>query len=100
MRAKKKLVMAAAAAVTVVALTGSGVGGAETADATVRKITGTLSDGSTYLFEVPANWNGTLLLYSHGYNPGPSNPARDAGSAEVGEELLADGYALAGGSYP
>ncbi|WP_280304942.1 alpha/beta hydrolase [Nocardia abscessus] len=100
MRAKKKLVMAAAAAVTVVALTGSGVGGAETADATVRKITGTLSDGSTYLFEVPANWNGTLLLYSHGYNPGPSNPARDTGSAEVGEELLADGYALAGGSYP
>ncbi|MFD8098473.1 alpha/beta hydrolase [Nocardia fluminea] len=85
---------------TVVAITGSAVGCAETADTTVRKITGTLSDGSTYLFEVPADWNGTVLLYSHGYNPGPSNPAKNAKSAEVNEELLADGYALAGGSYP
>ncbi|MFK0281333.1 alpha/beta hydrolase family protein [Streptomyces sp. NPDC090499] len=100
MRAKKKLVMAAAAAMTVVALTGSGVAIAETADSTARRITGTLSDGSTYLFEVPANWNGTVLLYSHGYNAGPSNPAQDAGSPEVGKELLADGYALAGGSFP
>ena len=29
--------------------------------------TGTLSDGATYLIEVPSPWNGTLLLYSHGY---------------------------------
>jgi hypothetical protein len=79
MRTKKKLVTAAAAAMTVVALTGGDVGYAETPDATAHTITGTLPDGSTYLFEVPANWNGTLLLYSHGYNAGPSNPARDAG---------------------
>ncbi len=31
--------------------------------------TGTLADGATYLIEVPANWNGTLFLYSHGYVP-------------------------------
>ncbi|MFI6315256.1 alpha/beta hydrolase [Nocardia fusca] len=100
MRTKKKLLVAAAAAITVVALAGSNVGCAETADGAARKITGTLSDGSTYLFEVPANWNGTVLLFSHGYNPGPSNPAQDASSAEVSSKLLADGYALAGGSYP
>lgn len=100
MRSKKKLVMVAAAAVTVVAITGSAVGCADPADATARKITGTLPDGATYLFEVPANWNGTVLLYSHGYNPGPSNPAKNAGSVEVNEKLLAHGYALAGGSYP
>ena len=29
--------------------------------------TGALADGATYLIEVPANWNGTLFLYSHGY---------------------------------
>jgi hypothetical protein len=70
MRAKK-LVTAAVAATAVVAVTGSAVGYAETTDTTARKITGTLSDGFTYLFEVPANWNGTVLLYSHGYNAGP-----------------------------
>jgi hypothetical protein len=39
---------------------------------------GTLPDGATFLIEVPANWNGTLFLYSHGYVvPGSSNPAQD-----------------------
>src|SRR5207249_823268 len=36
----------------------------------VRGVTtynGTFSDGATYLIEVPRDWNGTLLLYSHGY---------------------------------
>ena len=36
---------------------------------------GTLPDGATYVFEVPANWNGTLFLYSHSYvPPGSPNP--------------------------
>ncbi|MBV9073768.1 MAG: hypothetical protein JOZ10_09070, partial [Acidobacteria bacterium] len=30
-------------------------------------VTGALGDGSTYLIEVPPNWNKTLFLYSHGY---------------------------------
>jgi hypothetical protein len=34
--------------------------------AQVTTRTGTLPDGATFLIEVPANWNGTLLLYSHG----------------------------------
>ncbi|HYL12143.1 MAG TPA: hypothetical protein VEV41_03860, partial [Terriglobales bacterium] len=33
----------------------------------VTTFTGTFADGASYLIEVPANWNGTLLLYSHGY---------------------------------
>ena len=34
----------------------------------VTTVPGTLSDGATYLLECPAGpWNGTLLLYSHGY---------------------------------
>jgi pimeloyl-ACP methyl ester carboxylesterase len=61
---------------------------------------GQTSDGSTWKIEVPMNWNGTLLLYSHGYvAPGPNPPADDAGSRQVADYLLARGFALAGSSY-
>ena len=61
---------------------------------------GTFSDGATYLIEVPSNWNGTLVLYSHGYVvPGSSNPAADVGDPITGAYLLANGYALGGSSY-
>jgi pimeloyl-ACP methyl ester carboxylesterase len=62
--------------------------------------TGTFADGATYLIEVPPNWNGTLLLYSHGYVvPGAPNPARDVGDPVTGAFLLSQGYALGGSSY-
>jgi pimeloyl-ACP methyl ester carboxylesterase len=62
--------------------------------------TGSLDRGATYLVQVPANWNGTLLLYSHGYvTPGTANPARDVGDSATGQYLLSHGYALAGSSY-
>jgi pimeloyl-ACP methyl ester carboxylesterase len=67
---------------------------------TVTPCTGSLSDGATYRIEVPGNWNGTLLLYSHGYvAPGSQNPARDVGDATTGGWLLDHGFALAGSSY-
>jgi len=63
-------------------------------------ITGTLPDGATYVIDVPASWNGVLLLYSHGYvAPGGSNPAEDVGDPLTGAYLLQAGYALAGSSY-
>jgi pimeloyl-ACP methyl ester carboxylesterase len=63
-------------------------------------LTGTLPDGATYVIDVPANWNGTLLLYSHGYvAPGSPNPAQDVGDPLTGGFLFAAGYALAGSSY-
>ncbi|PYT79330.1 MAG: hypothetical protein DMG40_16685 [Acidobacteria bacterium] len=62
--------------------------------------TGTLPDGATYLIEVPANWNGTVFLYSHGYvAPGSANPAKDAGDPVTRSYMLANGFALAGSSY-
>ncbi len=65
-----------------------------------QHITGTLPDGATYVIDVPAAWNGTLLLYSHGYvTPGSSNPAEDVGDPLTGAYMLAAGYALAGSSY-
>ena len=58
--------------------------------------TGTLADGTTWIADVPANWNGTLLLYSHGFGP---LTAADAPDPVTQAALLARGYALAGSSY-
>jgi pimeloyl-ACP methyl ester carboxylesterase len=70
------------------------------AQANLTTKTGSLSDGATYLMQVPNNWNGTLFLYSHGYVvPGSPNPATDVGDPATGAFLLANGFALAGSSY-
>lgn len=64
-----------------------------------NKLTGTI-DGANYLIEVPANWNGTLLLYSHGYRfTGSAFTPQDASDPLTGGALLQQGYALAGSSY-
>ncbi len=79
------------------ALASSGAGACAT---TARTLTGTLADGATYEIQVPANWNCTLFLYSHGYvTPGSPNPAQDVGDQVTGGWLLSHGYALAGSSY-
>jgi pimeloyl-ACP methyl ester carboxylesterase len=57
-------------------------------------------DNAAFLIEIPADWNGTLVLYSHGYvAPGSENPARDAGDPVTHDFLLAQKYALAGSAY-
>jgi pimeloyl-ACP methyl ester carboxylesterase len=60
------------------------------------RLTGTLDDGATWIADVPDAWNGTLLIFSHGFGP---TVAQNAPSAAVRTELLAQGYALAGSSY-
>jgi len=62
-----------------------------------RSASGTLPGGASWTATIPANWNGTLLLWSHGYSP-TLPPAQDAPAAQRGA-LLAAGYALAGSSY-
>jgi hypothetical protein len=62
------------AAVLAPVAAGPALAGTHTA-AGVKTLTGKFRDGATYLIQVPANWNGTLFLYSHGYVvPGTSNP--------------------------
>lgn len=65
-------------------------------------------DGAAYEIELPDTWNGTLLLYSHGYRQAKPAPpdfapvqtdASAAPTAEVAAELLRNGYALAGSAY-
>jgi pimeloyl-ACP methyl ester carboxylesterase len=69
--------------------------------------TGTLA-GAKYEIELPRSWNGTLLLFSHGYRPAEPAPpdfapvqtdAQDAPTDAVAQALLAKGYALAGSAY-
>lgn len=69
--------------------------------------------GAKYEIVMPVKWNGTLVLYSHGYRqaqPAPPDfaPTTDAadpapgwssGQKGVGQALLDQGYALAGSGY-
>lgn len=74
--------------------------GSAEAQPDVTTYKGTFKDGATYLIEVPSNWNGNLVLYSHGYVvPGSQNPAEDVGDPITGNYLLTNGYALGGSSY-
>lgn len=60
---------------------------------------GTLPDGATWVARVPSGWNGTVVLFSHGFRPGPDNPAVDAPDQATADALLTRGFALAGSSY-
>lgn len=62
--------------------------------------------GAPYRIRVPENWNGTLLVYAHGYRDRADHPgevdnrsADLAPSAALEPVLLAQGYALAGSAY-
>ena len=64
-----------------------------------QNLTGALN-GASYEIDVPANWNGTLFLYSHGYvAPGGSNGAQAAPVDFARSWLLEHGYAAAGSAY-
>src|SRR5215470_17267963 len=92
--ARRNLFLCALALISLVFLASSPL------HAVVTTRTGTLPDGATFLIEVPSPWNGTLLLYSHGYvGPGSNNPAHDVGDPLTRAALLANGFALAGSSY-
>jgi hypothetical protein len=64
-------------------------------------------DGAHYLIKMPANWNGTLLLYSHGYQFGGAPPRlmlspqdlSGTGDDALSRNLLDKGFALAGSSW-
>jgi alpha/beta hydrolase fold len=67
-----------------------------------RTYTGSI-DGAPYRVEMPARWNGTLVLYSHGYYPAESAPwPKEIGLAnrpQTERWLLRHGYALAASDY-
>ena len=67
-------------------------------------ITGTVADGSLYEFDVPATWNGDLVVYAHGiFDPQAALvlPSQDTQSdfPAVLPRLLSRGYAVASSSW-
>src|SRR5215203_6689326 len=63
-------------------------------------------NGAPYRIAIPANWNGTLLVYGHGYRDKADHPGEIdnrnpdlAPNAALATALLAQGYALAGSAY-
>lgn len=59
--------------------------------------TGTTANGE-WVLDAPASFNGTLLVWSHGYTFTPV-PGGNAPSPATRDALLARGYALIGSSY-
>ncbi|MDH6623906.1 pimeloyl-ACP methyl ester carboxylesterase [Streptomyces sp. LBL] len=95
-RTARRTACAAALLLAVTALPTAAVA----APATTSHVEGRLPSGATYLMDVPAAWNGTVLLFSHGYNDtGRPNPAQDAPDDATKALLLKEGYALVGSSY-
>jgi len=84
----------------------------------VNSCVGMTSDGAPYAMQVPANFNGTVLIYSHGYRPNvdviagipgyggykvtntpETAPGQGARDLTVTNYLLSKGYALAGSGF-
>lgn len=84
----------------------------------INSCQGATSDSAPYVMQVPANFNGTLVLYSHGYRPNVPVPAGipgyggytvtntpQPGPLAAGKDtsviayLLGNGYAVAGSGF-
>lgn len=72
----------------------------EASDAGRRTYTGVI-DGAKYRVEMPDSWNGTLVLFSHGFYPPEWAPdyIELAGRTETVDWLLDHGYALAASRF-
>ncbi|WP_405772824.1 alpha/beta hydrolase [Streptomyces sp. NBC_01538] len=95
-RTRSRVALAVVAALTSVALTSLPSSAAQPRGAVAGHLTGTLSDGAVWIADVPDHWNGTLLVFSHGFG---ALVASNAPSEAVRTALLAKGYAMAGSSY-
>jgi pimeloyl-ACP methyl ester carboxylesterase len=71
-------------------------------------VRGSIGPGALYELSLPANWNGDLVLFAHGYHGeviflpdymGPDGPATGFAAGRLGEGLLALNYAVAYSSY-
>ena len=68
-------------------------------DVTAQHVEGSIGPGSIYGIDLPASWNGDLVVYAHGYVP-PFLPVMlPTEGAGLRQRLLGEGYALAYSSY-
>jgi hypothetical protein len=54
-------------------------------------------NGAAYLVEVPANWNGKLVMYAHGY--AGTGASLNVGPPSIRRYLIQNGYAWGASSY-
>ncbi|MDX3548936.1 alpha/beta hydrolase [Streptomyces europaeiscabiei] len=88
--------LAAAVALSLTSASASTAAAPQAAAPAAERLTGTLPDGAAWIADVPENWNGTLVVFSHGFGATvPQNAPREA----VRLRLLEEGYALTGSSY-
>ena len=74
-------------------------GGTRSDRSSARTLTGRI-EGASYVIEVPASWNGVLLLYSHGGGGLlASPPAENTIDPVTAHYFIEQGYALAGSSF-
>lgn len=67
-----------------------------------KEFSGQLANGTEWIAAVPEGWNGTLLLYSHGYVPSfipVPNPTPAINTTPAAGDLLDLGYAVVASSY-
>lgn len=81
----------------------------------IQSCVGVTSDGAPYAMQVPANFNGTVALYSHGYRPNVDVPVGipgyggykitntpepvPGGNVEVAKYLFSQGVAIVGSGF-
>ena len=81
----------------------------------IQSCVGATSDGAPYAMQVPANFNGTVALYSHGYRSNVDIPAEiplmggykitntpepvPGGNADVAKYLFSQGVAIVGSGF-
>jgi hypothetical protein len=93
---QRRLFRAVLAATAVTFVMASAAPSATAASGAASHYTGSLADGATWIADLPSSWNGTIILYSHGFGP---LTAQDAPDPATQADLLGLGYALAGSSY-
>src|SRR5262245_22059148 len=59
---------------------------------------GEIGPGALYSLDRPADWNGDLVLYMHGYTT-PGSPIALPNNGAIRDKLLAAGFAVAASSY-
>ncbi len=84
------------ALIAVLTLTASRLPAAQPA---ASRIEGHHAGGAPWVIDIPANWNGTLLLYAHGYSPAVDMRAPETAPRGMRDWLLANHYALAASAY-
>jgi hypothetical protein len=62
-------------------------------------ITGQTGSNAYYRIEVPAAWNGELVIWNHEFTLSPPAPVSHAGLGPLADIQLLEGYAVAASSY-